>query len=120
MATLTPEEQIALVKRIAADIAMFEPGDSGYQVFTPDDIRALLDMLVAAEWQRDRAEFQKEHRVCGHGQLYWCESCSFRSGRFEEAQGVAYMLSREAPDPRHTWTTDQWRAAVRARYGMED
>ena len=30
MATMTPEEQIALVKRIAAVIAMFEPGDSGY------------------------------------------------------------------------------------------
>ena len=97
---MTPE-QIALVKRIAADIAPFEPGDSGYQVFTPDDIRALLDMLVDAEARGDRAEFYRYHKDNPTG---FCAQCV----------GLGYLGSEC-----HAWTESDWQNAVRARYGME-
>ena len=104
MPTLTPEEQLALVKRIVADIAPFEPGDGGYQVFTPDEIRALLNMLVAQEARGDRAEFEHEHPVVDYGEKpRFCERC-FKSGDY---------------DDRHRYAPKDWQSAVRARYGME-
>lgn len=102
---MTPEERVALVKRVYREIGRADPE---YADPWLDDIAALLEMLVDAEARADRAEFYREHRVTHDYSLNdeWCEGCNV-------------LLSDHLVSDYHTWTPDDWRAAVRARYGME-
>ena len=91
------QDQRELLRRMAERLA--DP--LGLPIWLKDDLAALLDMLVDREWQLDEDRFYRWHN---------------QDGRCGECHRKGYVQ----PDPRHTWTPDQWRAAVRARYGMEE
>ena len=149
MPTMTPEERVALVKRVATSLkqiskwpwhyngystifnSMPNPDDNDpicdvtdwresghgdqlrgprmkeaisnaeFIAQAPTDFAALLDMLVDAEARADRAEWYGYHGH--HPDPTYCADC--------QHMGVIH--------PCHDWTESQWRAAVRARYGME-
>lgn len=93
MATMTPEEQVALVRQIQDAVKHGAYGGGNA------DVRALLDMLVEREARGDRAEFYRDH----HTDQTYCHEC----------QQAAYNPFRY--DPRHAWTDDQWRESARMR-----
>ena len=97
---MTPEEQIALVKRLW-DFSHHPELDTRLRT----DIAALLDMLVDREARGDKLEHDSS-AFCNHPRVP-----SFDDAAKQEGVTVPVCLA---------WTDDQWRAAVRARYGREE
>lgn len=100
---MTDKDKVELVKRrYKAAMILAEFGITPVEREHGEQDLTLLDMLVDAEARADRAEFYFVHRM----KHFYCVKCR------DLIQGVV--------DPRHTWTPEQWRAAVRARYGKEE
>jgi hypothetical protein len=62
-------------------------------------IARLRHALVEATAGQLRAEFEREHRLDGRGDLFWCSNCGY---------GAAKLRPHYQADPRHAWTAAEW------------